>query len=95
MVVCRIALQFHTLFHILFIFMKASKHLRKPPAPTVHKWDKVLKNGPSKICGRQPSTNFTWSILEYLVSSVLRNSYCKKWSILLTKSVYYGIYLTD
>ena len=19
-----------------------------------HKWDKVLKNGPSKICGRQP-----------------------------------------
>ena len=36
-------------------------------------WDKVFKNGPSKICGRQPlknvsSTNFTWSILEYFVS---------------------------
>ena len=42
-------------------------------------WDKIFKNGPSKICGRQPlknlkghgllklsSTNFTWSILEYL-----------------------------
>ena len=42
-------------------------------------WDKVSKNGPSKICGRKPlknfksflsSTNFTWSILEYLVSYV-------------------------
>ena len=33
-----------------------------------HKWVKVLKNGPSKIYGRQPlsSINFTWSILEYL-----------------------------
>ena len=42
-------------------------------------WDKVYKNGPSKICGRQPlknlkeyglsSKNFTWSILEYCVPS--------------------------
>ena len=23
------------------------------------KWDKVFKNGPSKICGRQPLKNFT------------------------------------
>ena len=41
-------------------------------------WDKVFKNGPSKICERQPlknlkgygrlsSTNFVWSILEYFV----------------------------
>ena len=43
-------------------------------------WDKAFKNGPNKICGRQPlkkfegiffkgpsSTNFTWSILEYFV----------------------------
>ena len=29
-------------------------------------WDKVFKNGPSKICGRQPLKNFNWSILEYL-----------------------------
>ena len=43
-------------------------------------WDKVLKNEPSKICGRQPLKNFarsikicgrqplknfTWSILQY------------------------------
>ena len=36
-------------------------------------WDKVFKNGPSKICRRQPLKNlkgyglpnFTWSILEY------------------------------
>ena len=30
----------------------------------VLKWDKVFKTGPSKICGRQPLKNFTWSILE-------------------------------
>ena len=29
-------------------------------------WDKVFKNGPSKICGRQPLKRFSWSILEYL-----------------------------
>ena len=33
-------------------------------------WVKVFKNGPSKICGRQSSTNFTWSIPEYLDPSV-------------------------
>ena len=38
--------------------------------------DKVFKNGPSKIYGRQPLKhlkrygNFTWYILEYLVSCV-------------------------
>ena len=26
----------------------------------------MFKNGPSKICGKQPLKNFTWSILEYL-----------------------------
>ena len=30
-------------------------------------WDEVFKNGPSKICGRQPLRNFTWPILEYFV----------------------------
>ena len=29
------------------------------------KWDKLFKNGPSKICGRQPLKTFTWFILEY------------------------------
>ena len=28
-------------------------------------WDKVFKNRPSKICGRQPLENIIWSILEY------------------------------
>ena len=32
-----------------------------------------LKNGPSKICGRQPLKNFTRSILEYFVPFVLKN----------------------
>ena len=31
---------------------------------------KVFKNGPSKICGRQPLKNFTWSILEYFAPYV-------------------------
>ena len=26
------------------------------------KWVKLLKNGKSKICGRQPLKNVTWSI---------------------------------
>ena len=31
------------------------------------KWDKVFKNEPSKICGRQPLKNLTWSIFYYFV----------------------------
>ena len=34
------------------------------------RWEKVFKNGPSKICGRQPLKNFAWSILEYFVPDV-------------------------
>ena len=30
-------------------------------------WEKLFKNWPSKICGRQPLKKFTWSILEYFV----------------------------
>ena len=33
-------------------------------------WGKVFKNGPRKICERQPLKNFTWSILEYFVPYV-------------------------
>ena len=33
-------------------------------------WDKLFKNGPSRICGRQPLKNFTWSILEYFVTYI-------------------------
>ena len=29
-------------------------------------WVKVFKNGPSKICGRQPLKNFTCFVLEYI-----------------------------
>ena len=31
-------------------------------------WDKIFKNGPSKICGKPPLKNFTWSIRKYFVS---------------------------
>ena len=34
-----------------------------------YNWDKVFKNEPSNICGRQ---HFTWSILEYFVSTACR-----------------------
>ena len=37
----------------------------------IHNWDKVFKNGPSKICGRQPLEIFTWSILEYFAPIVV------------------------
>ena len=37
-------------------------------------WDKLFKNGPSKICGRQPLKNFTWSILEYFVPHIVLES---------------------
>ena len=33
-------------------------------------WDKVFKNRPSKICGRQPLKNFTCFILEYFAPYV-------------------------
>ena len=44
-------------------------------------WDKVLKNGPCKICGRQPLKNFTCSILEYYVPYLLAEVVSSiKWS---------------
>ena len=54
-------------------------------------WVRAFKNGPSKICGRQhlknvkwyglpgrlSSTNFTWSVLEYLTHTMASNAtYC-------------------
>ena len=33
--------------------------------------EKVFKNGPSKICGRQPLKNFTWFIFEYFAAKIL------------------------
>ena len=30
-------------------------------------WDKILKNGPSKTCERQPLKKFTWHILEFFI----------------------------
>ena len=60
-------------------FCHAKENFRKKSLVHHFTWDKVLKNGPSKICGRQPlknlkwygllfSTNFTWFILEYFFS---------------------------
>ena len=53
---------------------------------SILKWDKVFKNGPCKICGRQPlktwrdmvylrlsSASFTWSNLENFVSNMVYN----------------------
>ena len=47
------------------------------------KWDKVFKNGPSKIFQLLSSANFTWSILEYLgpneftLNACLRLKFCR------------------
>ena len=32
-----------------------------------------IQNGPSKICGRQPLQNFTWSVLENSVLNGTKN----------------------
>ena len=40
-------------------------------------WDKVFKNGPTRICGTQPLKNFTWSILECFVPYFLAHSASK------------------
>ena len=45
--------------------------------------DKVFKNGPSKICGRQPLKNFTSSIVEYLDPFILRSLFPKRLWVLL------------
>ena len=44
----------------IFLEFAGKSELRKGIA-----CEKVFKNGPNKICGRQPLKNFTWSILEY------------------------------
>ena len=33
-----------------------------------HIWDKVFKNGPSKICGRQPLKNLKYGLLKQTIS---------------------------
>ena len=54
------------------LFQKLLKFGWPTPKPVcnIHApiWDKVFKNGPSRICGRQPLKIFTRSILEYFVS---------------------------
>ena len=64
------------IFHFLFILVKIINVWCHKIMKTTRICDKVFKNGPSKICGRQPlktlkwysllKSNFTWSILEYL-----------------------------
>ena len=45
----------------------------------MHIWDKLFKNGPSKICGIHPLKNFIWSILEYFVPymEIVSNKNCR------------------
>ena len=58
----------------VFVCNRATSHVHKISVSFVSErllqytiiWGKVFKNGPSKICGKQPSKNFTWSILECL-----------------------------
>ena len=40
--------------------------------------EKVFKNGPSKICGREPLKDFTGSILGYFVPYVVPCNSCYK-----------------
>ena len=36
------------------------------------KWDKVLKNGPSKICGREPLKNFNGYETDHISSNICK-----------------------
>ena len=58
-------------FQMLILTNNKSEHFYKYIQSHIpkdkHMRDKVSKNGPSKICGRQPLKNLTWSILEYFV----------------------------
>ena len=50
----------------------------------------VFENEASKICGRQPLKNFTWSILEYFVPYVLK----ERDFICVTHSSHFNLNLT-
>ena len=72
---------------LLFVNICTREPLKQVNFSSRNKWVKVLKNGPSKICGSQPlknlkrcplpkqtrlsSSNFTWSILEYLDPNII------------------------
>ena len=47
-------------FWQLFIISKIFWHIEK--------WDKIFKNGPSKICGKQPLKNLKWYGLLHITS---------------------------
>ena len=50
-----------------------------------YRWVKVFKNGPSKICGRQPLKIFTWYILKYFDPNVLNRITALKFLKLVSK----------
>ena len=62
-------------------------------------WDKVFKNEPSKICGRQPLKNFTSSILEYFFRYMIMVDQCLfsgcSMVILSCTQPYYLIYCSE
>ena len=55
-------IQSRDLLHMFLITGEGSHHV----------WGKIFKNGPSKICERQPFKNFSWSILEYFAPHVIK-----------------------
>ena len=60
-------------------------------------WVKVFKNGPNKICGRQPLQNFTWSIPEYyepyIVLKINQNHHSLHYLSVLGHQIYYDLLL--
>ena len=51
---------FHIIFSVPACFLNLYPYIW-------HIWDKVLKNGTSKICERQLLKNLTWPILEHFI----------------------------
>ena len=65
-------------------------------------WGKISKNGPSKICERQPlknfkyglsSTNFTWSILGPFLNFILLDIFSFQKSIACLLKYYLSFYV--
>ena len=94
----RIRTAWKSIFHqkkckIFVTVIKCCEHNKKKAVLSVasvqcvpKKWDKVFKNGPSKICGRQPLENLKWyDLLKQTISlqRFWRLSYTNfTWSIL-------------
>ena len=61
------------------IFLKLRNHIKTPLVPII--WVKVFKNGPKKICGRQPLKNMKWYQFKYFEGCLAEILFGPFWNI--------------